>query len=484
MEKTKLDYNSIDQNKIEESERNLYLRKILTGEIQGPLTGKASIDKPHLKYYPEEALKQTLPKMTMYDYMYNINKDYLDDGKIVFHTEFDETTITYRELFNNIDKTADNLLRKDIVAGDKVAVSMPNIPEALYTIYALNKIGAVACLIDPRIKPYNLGNDLKSLNPKMYIGISETYKCLKTVESSANLKDIIIVPTINSSSNKKIKVMYFASKLLDGSQPLKLNRNWSTTLAKQHRRMNNYKAPYKEDEIAFIAYTGGTTGVHKGVMHTNDAINNVVFAHNYLQTDIERGSKFMSIIPPFLIYGIFSLHLALCRGFEVHMLMDSAPEHFVDYLIKINPALAFGGPIHWETLIDNPKITDNCFSNMRSPVSGGEKISVAQEKKISNALLKGGSQISLCDGYGATELCGSISLKEGNKSKDGSIGKLHVYDNAKIVDPVTKEELNYGQAGELWISSSSLMKGYYNQEEETKKAIAIDEDGLYQEIWE
>ncbi len=458
-------------------EHDVHLMRLLKNEEKGFLTGKPSLDKPHLKYYPEEALYQELPKASMYNYMYELNKDHLDDVAIIFDTGFDETPITYRKLFKNIDKVANNLRKKGIRRQDKVAVSMPNIPESVYTVYALNKIGAVACLIDPRITPYNLEKDLEDLDVKMYIGIAETYKNVNKIQKKLNLDKIIITPSIRSASNRKIKMMYMASKLLDGSQPIKLNKNYSIALAKNSIIKEQYEAPYKEDSVAFISYTGGTTGVHKGVMQTNDAINSMVFSHNYVQGDIERGAKFMSLIPPFLIYGIFTLHLALCRGFETHMLMDSSPEHFVDYLIKINPTLAFGGPIHWETLIDNPKITENCFSNMRSPVSGGEKLSLVKEKEISEALLKGGSQISLCNGYGASELCGSVTLKEGSKSKDGTIGKLHVYDNIRIVDIVTKEELGYNQEGEVQISSPSLMKGYYNNPEETENAIVIDSDG-------
>ena len=102
------------KSKKEQQQRNIYLRKLLTGQIQGPLTGKPSIDKPHLKFYPEEALKQELPETTMYDYMYKLNKDHLDEIALIFDTGFDETKITYRELFENIDIVAKNLKKKGI----------------------------------------------------------------------------------------------------------------------------------------------------------------------------------------------------------------------------------------------------------------------------------------------------------------------------------------------------------------------------------
>ncbi len=464
------------KSKKEQQQRNIYLRKLLTGQIQGPLTGKPSIDKPHLKFYPEEALKQELPETTMYDYMYKLNKDHLDEIALIFDTGFDETKITYRELFENIDIVAKNLKKKGIKKNDKVALSFANTPESAYCIYALNKIGATACLIDPRITPYNLERDLKDLQAKMFIGVSESYNSLKQVKNKVGMKNIVIVPTIQSSSNKKMKNLYISSKILNGSHPLRLNKQWSNLIAKNHT-VNIQPESNEKDKVAVISYTGGTTGIHKGVKLSNDAMNNMVFAHNYVMGDIERGAKFMNILPQFMIYGIFTLHLGLCRGFENHILLDSSPEHFVDNLIRINPAMAFGGPVHWETLINNPKITANCFSNMRAPVSGGEKLPLAKEKEISKALLKGGSQQKMCNGYGASELGGSVTLKEGDKNKDGTIGRLHVYDNAKVVNPKTEEELSYHESGELWISTPSIMLGYYNRDDETEKALIKDETG-------
>ncbi len=462
----------------EEQLRNIYLRKLLVGELQGPLTGKPSVDKPHLKFYSEEAFSRSLPKTSIYNYMYEINKNHLDDIAFVFDTGFDETEITYGELFKNIDTVANGLVQRGIKVGDKVAVSFANTPESVYTIYAINKIGAVSCLIDPRIKTYNLERDLKDLDVKMFIGNSEVYKNLKKVAKKVNLDNIVIIPTIQSATNKKIKNLYLASKILTGNHPLKLNKNWSSFLAENKTKKETKEFEYKEDQLAIISYTGGTTGVHKGVMLSNEAFNNLMLSHDYLMEDLGRGEKFMNILPQFMVYGIFTLHLALCRGLKTHLLLDSAPEHFVDNLIRLNPAISFGGPIHWETLIDNPKITPNCFSNMKAPVSGGEKLSLAKELAISKALKYGGSQEEMCNGLGASELAGSSTWKQGSKNKSGTVGRLHVYDNAKIVDSKTGEELSYNQPGELWLTSPSLMSGYYHREDETKHAIHEDEDGV------
>lgn len=188
----------------------------------------------------------------------------------------------------------------------------------------------------------------------------------------------------------------------------------------------------------------------------------------------------MNILPQFMIYGFLTLHLGLCYQLKTYQVMDPSPDKFVDYLIKINPQMCFGGPVHWETLINNPKLQSNSLNGLNSPISGGEKLSSSQEEEISRALLNAGAKNGICNGYGASELGGSVSLNKDEGSRPGTVGKLHPYDAAKIVSLETNEECTFNEEGELWISTPSMMIGYYNNEEENNKVLQYDENG---ELW-
>lgn len=459
-------------------EENIYLRNVLLGKINKKITGFPSKDKPHLKDYPEKAFREKFPKMTMYEYLYERNKNNMNDIAMIFDTGFSETKITFKELFENIDKVATQLKRRGIKKDDKIAVSLVNIPESTYVLYAINKIGAVSCLIDPRSKEYSLERDLKELNVKMYIGVTESYKKIKNIKKKINLENIILIPTIKSSKRRVIKGLYTIKKIKEGNWSFNPEEKYSYFLSKKYEIKKGDVPKYKENTLAVISYTGGTTGVHKGVKISNDGLNTLVFAHKYLVPEIHRKDIFMNIIPQFMIYGLFTLHLGLCLGLETHLILDSSPKKFVDYLIKINPAVAFGGPVHWETLIDNPKLKNNSLSNMKAPISGGEKISIISEKKVSEALLKSGSKKPLCNGFGASELGGSVTVNYGKDWEPGTVGKLHIFDNAKIIDFDTGEELPYDKEGKLLISTPALMMGYYNNPEEEKKVISVDEKGV------
>lgn len=109
------------------------------------LSGFPSVDKPWLKYYSKEAIRAQLPECTIYEYLVENNKDYPSDIAINYLGR----KITYKELFDNIDKAAAAFLKAGVKEKEIVTIALPSIPEALYCVYALNKIGAVANMIHP-----------------------------------------------------------------------------------------------------------------------------------------------------------------------------------------------------------------------------------------------------------------------------------------------------------------------------------------------
>lgn len=456
--------------------RDLYLRQIATGELQGPPVGYPSIDKLWLKEYPAQAIMEDFPKLTLYQAVAESVKGHEDDIFLVFYlSKKEQVEITGRELLNNIDIVAANLLKRGIKQNEKVAISFANTPESIYTMYALNKIGAVICPIDPRSNLFNLEHDLLDLDTKNYIGILDTAKIAKKAAKKVHLENIIFASPLNVLKNTKLKKAYKLLQMVKGNFAIKKDEKWETLMSASNLDNEIYPG-FQDNQVAIICYTGGTTGVHKGVEITNEAMNNLIFSHKYLVNNIDRNDIFMNILPQFMIFGLFTIHLALCRGLKTYLLIDSSPENFAKHLVDINPAMSFGGPIHWETLIDNPLLTKGSLSNLRAPVTGGEKLPLAKEEKINQILEKIGAPEDMWGGFGASELSGSVTLKRGNRDRNGTVGKLHVYDNAMVVDE-EGNELPYGEIGELYILTTSLMRGYYHNELETKNAIYVDEFG-------
>ena len=136
----------------EEKLRDLFLRKLALGEIQGPPVGKASIDKPWLKYYTEEAIRTTINDITLLNYIRNRNSDRLSSIAL----DYFGVKISYQKLFGNIERAIEAFIKLDIIENDHATICLPNIPEFIYVFYALNQIGVNIQIIDPRTKGINI----------------------------------------------------------------------------------------------------------------------------------------------------------------------------------------------------------------------------------------------------------------------------------------------------------------------------------------
>ena len=128
----------------EKKKRDLYLKKMADGTLEGPSTGYSSIDKQWLKYYSDDAIESDLPQMTALSYMKENNKDNLNGIALNFFG----LKMSYRELFKKIDEVSKALVSFGVKQGDVVVINSVTLPQTIFLLYALNKIGAIADLTD------------------------------------------------------------------------------------------------------------------------------------------------------------------------------------------------------------------------------------------------------------------------------------------------------------------------------------------------
>lgn len=436
-----------------------------------------SFEKRWLKDMPSDKEISTIkPTGNLYNYLYECNKNNMNNIaisvpslKIINNNELD--FITYEELFENIDKCVSVFKNIGIEKGDIVPLVMLNIPEASYCLYALNKIGAISCFIDPRMNEFCLKRDIDSVDSKVLLSITYACKKIKNITFKNNLIKVLMLSTMASSSNTLLKkVLGFQEKITGNSIP-KRYMNFSELLDNEEKVLQSNDG--LDETSASIVFTGGTTGTHKGVVLSNKALNTTVFEHNYLIDNISKGEKFLDILPPFIAYGLTSLHLSLCFGLETILDPVPIPNLFAKKIEKYKPSVAFGGPIHWEHFAMMTKAKDLSF--LKYPVSGGEKLPESTAKKINEILsLKNANEI--LDGYGATETCGVFSIKM-PKNTPNTVGYPLRYNDVCIVDSDTIEEKDYNQSGEILISGPSIMERYYQKDEENDKVFITDKYG-------
>ena len=231
-----------------------------------------------------------------------------------------------------------------------VIVSSVTTPETIYIFYALNMIGAVSNMVDPRTSIEGIHDYISEVNSKIVISLDVAYpKIIKAVEGT-DVERIIITSPSNSLLGIK-KVLYGLK-----NRPPKLSQNsilWDDFILKGVSN-DITTAPCTKDECCVIVHTGGTTGMSKGVMLSNDNINALVQQSILTEIDMQRVHTWMNIMPPFIAYGIgMGIHLPLVIGMETILIPAFDADKFDSLLVKHKPIHMVFVPSYWGTIINS-----------------------------------------------------------------------------------------------------------------------------------
>ena len=455
--------------------RDLYLRLLAIGKIQGPLTGYASIDKPWLKNYAEEDLTTIYPKETLYEHIYKRNKNNLNSYALNYFGK----RITYKELFNKIDEVASSFYALGIRKNDIVSFCVPTTPETIYSIYALNKIGAVANMIDLSTNNENILTRINSTNSKCLIMMDSLDEKLNDIYNKLNVQKIIKVSPTNS-----IPAIDFMLKLKNKTLFSKKNNsdliiNWKQfTKLKTNDKFKTVS--YEDKSRALIVYTGGTTGTPKGAILGNYGINSTIYQLKATGIHSDLGDRYLDIMPPFIAYGVVcGIHNPLSERQEIVIIPKLEPQKFAGYIKKYKPNHVIGVPALFETMTKSEELKDTDLSFLKNMICGGDRLTIVSEGTINNFLESHHSPAKVSQGFGMTEVGTSVTytINNNNNSSDNHIGSPLPLTSIKICEPGTEHELLYGEQGEICILTPSLMLGYYNNEEESKRVLKEHSDG-------
>ena len=422
------------------------------------------------------------PNMSKYDYMYENSKNHMNNIALTF----EDKKITYEEMFESINKYAKLLYAKGVRKGDLIGICTFNTPEAVYLIYALNLLGAVVVGYSSFDNKEKIKVDVEMTKPKMVITTDYSYGNFKNLEKSLNISTILYSP-LEYSNNKKIKFGYRLMQIKNGNFTLQKDKKLKHLLKMNYDSVILPEKEYVNGELSDIMFTGGSTGVHKGVDLNDVGLNTEIegmkqlYDENYFD-----GKVYLGQIPfGHMAFGRSILHSALTNNMTYALTLRAMPNDFYDELVRTKANGASGGPPHWTSLIEmkngvyvpRSDLKPNSLSNLEVTFSGGEAKKETTEKAINDALAFCGSKTKLGDGLGATETWGSNILNTGNYFKEGVLGVPVPSLKVKLVDPETGKEVKKGEKGILYLSGPSIMMGYHNNPEETAKVISYDEQG-------
>ena len=431
----------------------------------------ASQAKPWLKYYDQKFIDQTLPALSAFEYVCQRSKNHLNDTALEYYGR----KFTYADLIVNVKKTAAALRGAGVKKGDIITVVSIMTPEIIALFYAADMMGATLNLVDPRYSVEGIREYIEEVDSHLLVCLNVVYERCRQAAKRTNVEKVIVLSPADSlppvmavgyklTTPDKNK---YASNVIRWKQFIKGGEGQSTAAE-----------PYDPDHACVVVHTGGTTGSPKGVMLTDDCFNGIALQFQAYPKLFHRGQKLMNVMPPFIAYGFAcGIHLPLVLGFTVIIIPNLDPAKLGSLVLKHKPEHMFGVPTHYQQLASDPKLRDKDLSFIINYAAGGDSLSRGAEQTVNDFLAAHGARYPIAKGYGMTEVSSAATVAAGLDNKPGSVGIPMVNTVVAAFEPGTDQELPIGQRGELCISGPCLMKGYYNNPEETAILLRRHPDG-------
>ena len=430
---------------------------------------------PWAKYYGRKNLIFEVPNISIYEFIYKKHFEHEDHIAIEYYGR----KYNYTGLFNEIDKCTKALKSYGIRKGDVITILSANIPEALFFIFAINRLGAVANIIHPLSAENEIKEALNRYSSVLLVAMDICYEKIKNI-----VHDTEVVKTIVLSAKDSMNLFYkIGYKVIQERKVNKPKKSDFYVYYKDFIKHGEHVVIKKEEKVrrdtpALILHSGGTTGTPKGIVLSNGNVNTQSIQATKALPDLDSNDVILGIMPIFHGFGLsVSIIDAFVVGAKVVLIPQFNAKEF-DKLIKtFKPSVLVGVPTLFEAMTSNAGMQDVDLSFLKYVIAGGDTLSKQRVEKINSFLHERGTETKLLQGYGMTEAVAAISLDRKDCSKPGSVGVPWPGTYVKIVKPGTEEELPCGEDGEICICGSTVMLGYYNNEKETNDVLHIHSDG-------
>ena len=436
-------------------------------------------DAPWKKYYKPEDMKYTVPNDNIYQFLVNKIKIGKYENKTAIN--YYNKKISYQDFLNRIDEVAFKFKKMGIKRYEVVTIISANIPEALISFYALNKIGAVVNLLHPLLSENEIKDALNMYHTKHLLAMDITIEKINNIINKTKVSKVIILSP--ETSMKKIKKFIYKIVSFNSRYHGLLNSKFMSW--KEFLRINgsikNEIIKFKKDDPALILQSGGTTGTAKGIVLSNGNINAATISALKAYPDLNQKDVILGIMPIFHGFGLeVSINDAFCVGAEVVLIPTFKSRKFDELLRKYRPTVLVGVPTLFEALTTNKNTDDLNFSNLKYVISGGDTLNKERVININRFLFNHGSRTNMIQGYGLTEAVAAVSVDLKGASRPGTIGIPWPGIYIKIFEPNTEKAVPYNTDGEICVCGPVVMLGYYNNEAETNNILKFHKDG---NIW-
>jgi len=436
------------------------------------------VERPYLKAYPQGVRWEIdLPEVPVYQALFDQAARHPERTALIFMGK----RISYRELVGMIDRFAAALQKRyGIRKGDRVGIILPNSPQNVIATVACQRIGAIPVQFNPLYVSREIAYQVRDSGSRVMITLDLFWQKVREAGGAeayiwTGVQDFLNFP-LNYLYRLKAKppripasdAVHFVDLLQESPDGLQI------------------PAVQPEEDLAVLLYTGGTTGVSKGVMLTHFNItSNIAQIREWLSLDESRHHTVLCVLPMFHSYGFTAaVNMGLAHGCTLILVPRFDAGDLLKTIAKYRPTLFPGVPTMYIGLLNHPDMAKYDLSSIELCVTGAAAMPVDLLQKFEQV-----TGATIMEGYGLTE---SSPVTHANprvgRRVPGSVGLPYPGTDVRIVDLETGADLPPGGEGEVVIKGPQVMKGYWNRPEETAATLKdgwlhtgdigrLDEDG-------
>ena len=433
---------------------------------------------PWLNSYGEVPFHLDYPDFSISDALFESARKYPDQVALTFQ----EKDTTFANLVPQIREAEKAFRAIGIKEGDTVTVCLPNIPQTVISLYAINAIGAIASMIHPLSAIHEIAFYLKEAQSRTIVSMDQFYYKLKKVRELVDLDHMIIARVSDALSPvKKVAYRFLKERKFEKFEEDDVLITWKTFLKRAEECKEDPSVKKTGKDQAVVLFSGGTTGVTKGIRLTNLNLNALALQTGTMCNKPIQGKTMLAAMPMFHGFGLgVCVHTMMYWGGRSVLVPQVSVKGYSKMLKTAQPNYIAGVPTLYEGITRNKDMDNVDLSCLMGVFSGGDSLTIELKKKIDKFLADHGATVRVREGYGTTECVTASCLTPYNKEKEGSIGVPYPDTYYCICKPGTEEEVPFGTDGEICLRGPSVMLGYINHEEENKNTLRKHADG---NIW-
>jgi long-chain acyl-CoA synthetase len=428
--------------------------------------------RPWLRFYGSVPAAIDFPEVTLHEALAATAARVPD----AIAWDFFGTRSTYRQLLADVERCAAALGAEGLAAGDRIVVSMPTSPAGVIAFYAAIRLGAVPAMIHPLSTSAEITHYLDETGARMALTLDAFYGTVAAAKPRRPLEKLILarIPDYLPPL-KKLGFLLTKGRKIPKVPPDPRLRWWSDLMAASTG--NAPKPPATTGDPAAILFSGGTTGLPKGIVlsHRNFIAEGMMASAWCAMTEAD---SILAALPLFHGFGLgVCVNAAFMAGGRSILVPQFSAGIVARHLRRDRPNVLVGVPTVFEALTRDRSLAGVDLSCLTACYSGADTLPREVKERFEKLVADRGGNVRLLEGYGLTEAMSGVIATPIQTYREGSIGVPLPGMLARICRPGTTDAVPAGEEGEICVSGPAVMIGYLNDPAATAEALRVHADG-------